>query len=286
MKNAYFNLIFRNSPGKRFYWKLFRFAFLFTISLFMFLHCKGKTPVLIANDDQAMVSAGDTLRIDLLQNDKFPAEGLQITIQEKPTKGSVSLRPDYSVLYVANDFTSGNDQFTYQISFEKHVALGNVIVTIQPKTDADKAAESPTDENKVSREMAELKSADMDDFMTKYFKALNQFQSRNYQQANGILSDLMKQYPSHKLTSNCQYWIGECFFGSKKYRDAIASFQSVLTYDFSYKKDDATLMLGRCYALVGDKQTAKTYFQNVITNFPKSEYINKAREHLDKLETF
>ena len=49
------------------------------------------------------------------------------------------------------------------------------------------------------------------------------------------------------------------------------------------KKDDATLMLGRCYTNLGDSATARTYFQNVIDEYPDSEYVEKAREWLSRI---
>ena len=61
------------------------------------------------------------------------------------------------------------------------------------------------------------------------------------------------------------------------------AFQNVFDYHLSYKKDDATLMLGRCYQKMQDTDTARRYFQEVIDVYPSSEYVGKAKEWLDRI---
>lgn len=122
-----------------------------------------------------------------------------------------------------------------------------------------------------------------DDFSVIYDEGLRGFYSRDYNSAIQIFKRLRDNYPSHKLVSNCQYWIGESLFGMRAYTDAREAFSRVFDYSFSYKKDDATLMLGRCYSVLGDKVTARTYFQNVLDQYPDSEYVEKAREWLARI---
>ncbi len=120
-------------------------------------------------------------------------------------------------------------------------------------------------------------------FSRTYETALGNFYRRDYQQAIIILDRLKGQYPSHKLASNCQYWIGECQFGLANYQQAADAFHKVFNYSFSYKKDDATLMLGRCYLKLNDPARARSYFQGVIDDYPGSEYVEKAREWLNRM---
>ncbi len=98
-------------------------------------------------------------------------------------------------------------------------------------------------------------------FSVDYEQALRLFYARDYSNAIQVWDILHTQYPNYKLTSNCQYWIGEAYFGLGQYENAVKAFQNVFNYDFSYKKDDATLMLGRSYLKLGDVARARSYFQ-------------------------
>ncbi|HNY91237.1 MAG TPA: tol-pal system protein YbgF [bacterium] len=121
------------------------------------------------------------------------------------------------------------------------------------------------------------------DFAYNYEEALRAFYARDYRRAASIFSNLLTQYPSHALASNCQYWIGECMFGLKDYEQASAAFQAVFNFENTTKKDDATLMLGRCFYALNDRSNAREYFQSVIDKYPGSEYIEKARQWLRRL---
>ncbi|MBN1996769.1 tetratricopeptide repeat protein [candidate division KSB1 bacterium] len=128
-----------------------------------------------------------------------------------------------------------------------------------------------------------LSTGGSDEFSIAYEKALGNFYSRNYSQAISDLQSLKERFPYHKLVSNCQYWIGECYFGMGNYQKALESFRDVFNYGFSYKKDDATLMLGRCYYKMNDRENAKNYFQELLDSYPDSEYIDKARQWLARV---
>ena len=122
-----------------------------------------------------------------------------------------------------------------------------------------------------------------DDFSATYDQGLRGFYSRDYSGAIQIFERLRDAHPNHKLASNCQYWIGENLFGMRSYNQAREAFSRVFDFAFSYKKDDATIMLGRCHSAIGDNSTARTYFQSVIDEYPDSEYIEKAKEWLTRI---
>lgn len=130
---------------------------------------------------------------------------------------------------------------------------------------------------------AELPAGDADGFIASYESALRKFYERNYNGSMTEFRNLMQRFPNHKLASNCQYWIGECHFGLTQYTEAIEAFRAVFDYGFSHKKDDATLMLGRCYFRLRDLDAAKGYFQELINSYPDSEYVEKAKEWLRRI---
>lgn len=120
-------------------------------------------------------------------------------------------------------------------------------------------------------------------FQQDYKTALNAFYAKKYTEAIGQFENLLRSNPDHRLASNCQYWIGEAYNQMKKYPDALNSFNQVLQYSSSYKLDDALIMSGIVYMRMGDKQTAKQQFQQLVSRFPKSEYAPKAMRYLGSL---
>ncbi len=134
----------------------------------------------------------------------------------------------------------------------------------------------------LQRELSQARSTP-GDFSTTYQNGLRYFSTRNYDQAISTFTSLRTAYPDHKLASNCIYWVGESYFAKGNFSAAAEAFLQVLNYPQSYKLDDATLMLGRCYQRMGQLDKAKTYFQRLLDQFPDSEYVPKARAWLQRL---
>lgn len=121
------------------------------------------------------------------------------------------------------------------------------------------------------------------DFSGTYQEGLRNFGTKNYDRSTEIFTNLRTTFPQHKLASNCIYWVGESQFAKGNYQAAVSAFSEVLNYSQSYKKDDATLMLGRCHQRLGQAEKAKSYFQQLISEYPDSEYIPKAQAWLQRL---
>jgi len=122
-------------------------------------------------------------------------------------------------------------------------------------------------------------SGEITDISASYNEALQTYYTRDFDTAIQQFNMLLETSPMHKLASNCQYWIGECYFGKGDYVAASQAFEQVLTYEKSHKKDDALLMLGRCYIKTGDKQLAAQMFDQLMNSFPDSEYYEKAQSY-------
>jgi len=137
--------------------------------------------------------------------------------------------------------------------------------------------------NDLQKELAQVETFS-GNFSVSYKNALREYSAHNYDKSIAIYRNLYASNPTHKLASNCLYWIGESYFKKHDYLSAIESFQRVFDFTNSYKKDDATLMLGRCYHKLGEIEKAKSYFNQVITTYPNSEYVPKARQWLQRLQ--
>jgi len=118
------------------------------------------------------------------------------------------------------------------------------------------------------------------DFMQKYRAARTEFEAYHYQNALQTFQDLLEQYPNHPMADNCQYWIGECYFGMKQYQQAIVEFQKVFAFSQTDKYDDAQLMIGLSYVRSGQSDRAKTEFQTFLDTYAGSEYESIARRYI------
>lgn len=123
-----------------------------------------------------------------------------------------------------------------------------------------------------------------DEYRIRYQDALSAYKSRNYKVAIGLFEDLLATDPYNDLADNCQYWIGESYYGLGNYRQAIVEFEKVFTFSKSNKNDDAQLKLGLCYMRLGDTKRAQEEFKRLLVNYPKSEYVEKAKKFLAGLQ--
>ncbi|KAA3612272.1 MAG: tol-pal system protein YbgF [Calditrichaeota bacterium] len=119
-------------------------------------------------------------------------------------------------------------------------------------------------------------------YRARYKDALNTYNARRYREAIDQFSALLTENSNHSLADNCQYWIGEAYYGLGNFTQAIAEFEKVYSYSKSNKIDAAILKLGLSYKRIGNTEQAKSQFEQLIANYPKSEYVDQARKHLNQ----
>lgn len=116
-----------------------------------------------------------------------------------------------------------------------------------------------------------------------YMQAWNYYDSRQYLQAIESFSTLLSQYPNTDLSDNCQYWIGESFYGLHEYEKALEAFHRVLLYPDSNKQDHAVFMQGKIYDRLDMRDKAITCFRKVLNEYPDSNRRTNAKHNLNKL---
>jgi tol-pal system protein YbgF len=117
-----------------------------------------------------------------------------------------------------------------------------------------------------------------------YQNALRVFNARNYEKAQQLFSDLVKQFPSGTYTDNSWYWGGECSYAQNDYAKAVAQFSKVFEFKNSSKADDAQLKIGMCYMKMGQSALAKTEFKKLVDRYPASEYVPRAQKYLSEIK--
>lgn len=87
----------------------------------------------VAVDDTATVACGETVEIDILQNDDPKGSTLRpntITITESPGNGNVIINSDGNANYTANELFSGTDTFKYTVKNSFNTTTNEATVTI------------------------------------------------------------------------------------------------------------------------------------------------------------
>jgi tol-pal system protein YbgF len=121
------------------------------------------------------------------------------------------------------------------------------------------------------------------DYKARYQSGLQAFKSRNYQRAIDVFGELLRFDSNNSLADNCQYWIGESYYGLGDYNQAIAEFEKVFSFPNANKSDDAQLKLGMSYYRLGDRAQAKSEFERLIALYPTSEYRPVAAKYVARL---
>lgn len=96
-----------------------------------------------------------------------------------------------------------------------------------------------------------------------------------------VMQDFLKKHPQDQLAVNAMYWIGETYYGEKKYENAILQFQDVIQkYGDHPKVASALYKQGLSFQALGDNKNAKVILKKVVDTFPLAEEAKKAKEKL------
>jgi tol-pal system protein YbgF len=122
------------------------------------------------------------------------------------------------------------------------------------------------------------------DPMETYQAAYRDYQRGNYDLAIEGFRDFLSVNRVTDLADNAEYWIGESLFSQKKYREAIAQFDSVVSkYPRSDKVPGALLKKGYAYINIGERAQGIVQLQYVVHEHPSSQEAGLARQRLRQL---
>ncbi len=143
--------------------------------------------------------------------------------------------------------------------------------------------EQQASQSQVRTRPANAATGGADGYLQRYAEARNLYEQRRYSDAIAVFQEILNENDKSSYADNCQYWIGECYYGLGRFEQAIAEFEKVFKFPRSNKNDAATLKLGLCYVRLGDRQQARSWFEQLIARFPSSQYVTYARKYLTKL---
>jgi tol-pal system protein YbgF len=96
--------------------------------------------------------------------------------------------------------------------------------------------------------------------------------------------EVLTKFPESELADNAQYWIGECYYAQKDYRQALAEFRkTVENYPGGDKVPAALLKEGLCEAALGDAKAARATLEDLQRRFPQTEEARLAGQKIQEL---
>lgn len=105
-----------------------------------------------------------------------------------------------------------------------------------------------------------------------YDAALALVNSKQYTKALDALAAFLVKWPDHPYADNAMYWRGESYYAQGDYAHSAEQFDGLLArFPAGNKVPDALLKLGMCQQKLGNKEKAKSYFDRLAREFPRSE---------------
>jgi len=105
-----------------------------------------------------------------------------------------------------------------------------------------------------------------------YDAALSLVNAKQYDKALDAFAGFLVKWPDHPNADNAMYWRGECYFAKGEFARAAEEFEGTIArFPLGNKVPDAILKLGICQQKLGNAGKAKTYFDRLLRDFPRSE---------------
>jgi len=118
-----------------------------------------------------------------------------------------------------------------------------------------------------------------------YDKAFQLFRGGKFEAARAEFSSYLERYPKTDLADNAQFWLGECYYSEKRYREAIGAYEKTIKdYPKSDKVSSALLKQGMAFLELGDKTAAKILLKKVVRSYPNSNQAKIARNKLARIK--
>lgn len=118
-----------------------------------------------------------------------------------------------------------------------------------------------------------------------YDEAFIAVRRNEYDKAIAGFKNYIENCPKHELAENAHYWLGESYYLTEKYKDAIGEFNFVLdNFKTSGNTSRALYKLGRSHQELGAKKDAKKVFQRIIDEHPGTLEAEQAAKQMKDLK--
>jgi len=121
------------------------------------------------------------------------------------------------------------------------------------------------------------------DAFNMYQGALYYYRHEQYDRALVEFDRLLQKAPMSEWSDNAQYWKGECYYGLRKYQQALIEFTKVFAFNNTGKADDAQIKIANCHIKLGERDRALAALRKLLDEYPDSEYVPTALDKIKQL---
>jgi tol-pal system protein YbgF len=118
-----------------------------------------------------------------------------------------------------------------------------------------------------------------------YEDALAVFRQGDFTAASSAFGAFLRRWQGGGYTDSATFWLGNAQYGQRSYKDAIASFRTVVksTPD-SPRAPEALLSIANCQIELKDAKAARRTLDELLKTYPQSEAAQAGRERLASLK--
>ena len=114
-----------------------------------------------------------------------------------------------------------------------------------------------------------------------YQSAFELLKSGRYDDAASALQQFIGDYPTGSYADNAQYWLGETFYITRRFEQALQEFERLVSmYPASQKLTHALLKIGYTHHELGNAPDAERVLGELIEQHPQSAAAGLARKRL------
>jgi tol-pal system protein YbgF len=118
-----------------------------------------------------------------------------------------------------------------------------------------------------------------------YDDALATFRAGDFEHASQGFGALLKRFAGTGYRDSALFWMGNAQYGQRAYKDAIASFRSLVSGSpDSVHAPEALLAIANCQAELKDSKSARRTIDELVKSYPKSEAAQAGKERLASLK--
>ena len=120
----------------------------------------------------------------------------------------------------------------------------------------------------------------------RYQQAFDLLKDARYTEARKEFELFLADHSNSDLAGHSQYWLGETYYVTQQFEQALPEFQKVLdSYPDSRKLPDAMLKVGYCHYELGKYPEAKAELNRVLEQYPESTAARLAGQRLDRMQS-
>jgi tol-pal system protein YbgF len=118
-----------------------------------------------------------------------------------------------------------------------------------------------------------------------YGEAVGVLRQGDFPGAVNAFSAFQRRFPSSGYGHTALYWLGNAQYGKRDYKDAIASFRSLVTQAPDHPRaPEALLSIANCQVELKDTKSARRTLDELLRVYPKSEAAQAGRERISSLK--